>query len=160
MIIDLSGASGAAVLVAWLDTLRNVPAMAPPAVPVPPAVDMPPVLRQRLQAQSERDRPASYLSLALPEDLRAVTTMAADFLHCTADDGSNLCLWVVDGRWQDEQVRLISDEHRYLVVLTVQQGAPPLFQRDGPAGQERLQIGDRVIAVQDGRLRVVTPGEE
>ncbi len=154
LVVDCSGASGAPLLIAWLDTLENVPEAEPePAITVDVS-DLPPGLAARVRRRREPE-PGSRLALNLSEELRDTVVATGRKLRVGPAAGANLTAWALHGGdWSDGATTVAAD-HRYLVVLSFQEGPAPSLALAGETGSERITIGARALAVTEGRLRCV-----
>ncbi|MFW5859415.1 MAG: hypothetical protein ACOCYP_05270 [Planctomycetota bacterium] len=154
LVVDCSGESGAPLLIAWLDRLENVPEAEPEAAVEVDMGDIPPGLAA-LMRQNREPEPGSRLALNLNGELRDAVVATGSRLRVGPATGANLAAWALhDGGWSDGAVTVAAD-HRYLVVLSFQEGAAPTLELTGEPGAERIRIGARRLAVVDDRLRCV-----
>ncbi len=143
LLVDTSGACGSPLLLAWVDVLDGVPPM-PEAENESQAKDLPPALR-KMMAKKAKTKSASYLPLPLAPKTDLPRTIDGRRLTFGTTDGEHLSAWAVHPAEWGGDARLESDDNRYIVVITIQDGPAPTVDIDGDGLDATITIGDRIL---------------
>ena len=152
LLVDCSGASGAPLLIVCSDRLTGVPEPTAAEATDKPKGPAPAFLKKKQKKPARQAASRWLLPLADAEEPRPSTTLTSDRLRIGDADAANLVATsILPGEWHQQELQ--ADDHRYLVVFTIQQGAAPPCTATASEQGWQLQIGDRQVDVDaDGRI--------